>query len=532
MSKNSKGKGSRPRRRLPNTLPPGEAPAINAGVPAVDAHFECGRDDADIRIGGVPLLEYLEDCEMSWVIDLWLWMHKLDLSALLARYSPRGRKPNHPRIMLGLILYGMQLRQWSLRELEVLARRDVGAWLMCGGIQPDHSTLCDFINLHRETFEDANWCAGIFRQIASELGLKPGVLAIDGTVVESAASHLKLLSTEAAREAAAKAMQRARDAPGDAQLQVSAKHAEDVATAVEERSIRRAEKDGSREGSCIAPCDPDAVVQPRKDGVIRPSFKPSIGVIEGRFIVGLHVDPSNETSAVPLVIRQHQKVFGRSPSAVLLDAGYFCASIFVFAVADELNVLCPSGRALKDDEWEKNSQNKHFPKRLFVYQNEEDRYRCPAGHALELNYQSQDRHGNPTRTYLCRQCADCALREQCTDAKHGRTIKRYDGDELKEAMLELMRHPLAREQYKRRSAIVEPVFAELRERQNLRRFHRRGLRGARVEFSLHCLAFNLKRAGRLQAAVRILVLLFRLPDSAWRLAFVAAWINPEVLPNY
>src|SRR5205085_7265285 len=121
MTKHSKGKGSRPRRRLPDMVPTGERHVPDGEAPAADAHFECGKDAAEIRIGGVPLLKYLEDCELSWVIDLSRWIRKLDLSALRARYSARGRKPNHPRIMLGLILYGMQLRQWSLRELEVLA---------------------------------------------------------------------------------------------------------------------------------------------------------------------------------------------------------------------------------------------------------------------------------------------------------------------------------------------------------------------------------------------------------------------------
>jgi hypothetical protein len=43
----------------------------------------------------------------------------------------------------------------------------------------------------------------------------------------------------------------------------------------------------------------------------------------------------------------------------------------------------------------------------------------------------------------------------------------------------------------RRVHLVEPVFAELKERQGFKRYHRTGLRGARLEFSLHCLAFNL-----------------------------------------
>src|SRR5262249_38322305 len=75
----------------------------------------------------------------------------------------------------------------------------------------------------------------------------------------------------------------------------------------------------------------------------------------------------------------------------------------------------------------------------------------------------------------------------------GRTIQRYEGEELREAMVEVLAQPRARQKYRRRAVIAEPPFAELKHRQGLTRFHRRGLFGVRVEFALHCIAFNLKK---------------------------------------
>ena len=76
-------------------------------------------------------------------------------------------------------------------------------------------------------------------------------------------------------------------------------------------------------------------------------------------------------------------------------------------------------------------------------------------------------------------------------------------------MEQVFQQPAARERYARRSHIVEPVFAELKERQGLKRFRRRGTRGARLELSLHCLAFNLKRG---VVAVAVLALLALSPS--------------------
>ena len=78
----------------------------------------------EIFIGDQPLRAYLRQSEMSWVIRLGKLIARSDLSGFVSAYKPTGRKAIHPRILLGLIVYGMLDGQWSLRELEKLARRD------------------------------------------------------------------------------------------------------------------------------------------------------------------------------------------------------------------------------------------------------------------------------------------------------------------------------------------------------------------------------------------------------------------------
>ena len=83
----------------------------------------------------------------------------------------------------------------------------------------------------------------------------------------------------------------------------------------------------------------------------------------------------------------------------------------------------------------------------------------------------------------------------------------------------MLRQPAARAIYLRRSAIGEPSFAELRERQGLKRFHRRGLKSVRIEFALHRIALNRKKA------VSLFILWLRFPPASWHLlraAFVFA----------
>lgn len=64
--------------------------------------------------------------------------------------------------------------------------------------------------------------------------------------------------------------------------------------------------------------------------------------------------------------------------------------------------------------------------------------------------------------------------------------------------MQVLKDSRAQEKYRKRKSMVEPAFAEIKERQGLKRFHRRGLLKVRLEFALHCVAFNIKRASRLE----------------------------------
>jgi transposase len=110
---------------------------------------------------------------------IWITRH------FVRAYQPIGRRALHPRVMLGLVVYGIINRQLSLRGLEGLARRDVGAWWVCGGHQPDHSTIGKFIQLHAEILSQ-EFFVELVKSLMNKLHLAPGTVAADGTVIEAA----------------------------------------------------------------------------------------------------------------------------------------------------------------------------------------------------------------------------------------------------------------------------------------------------------------------------------------------------------
>lgn len=464
---------------------------------AGEGHF-LDDDPHKLWVADRRLERYLRDNEMEWVIRLRAELEQLDYSAALAVYEGSGRRALHPRTLIGLIVYGVLVRQWSLRDLEGLARRDVGAWWMCGGHQPDHSTIGKFIAVHSQWLSE-EFFISLVKHLVGKFKAKPGTVAGDGTVVEAASSYMRALRAEAAREAAVATLAQAAEHPEDKELREQAVAAAAVVRVTSERLADCQAHGGKREAVMIVPQEVEAAVQRGKDGRNRPSYKPSMLRHESGLIVAQQVHASSETAVLEAMLRQHQQVFGAAPAQLLVDAGYFSLAVIALAVTDNIDLLCPSGKRGNP----KRSPQGRFGKGDFRYVAERDVFQCPAGRELSYSDYARDQDGRRYRRYRGRQCADCALRSCCTTAATGRSVRRYEGDELKETMEVVMSQRQARKAYRRRAELAERPFAEHRERQGLRRFHRRGLRGVRLEFALHCAAFNLKLVVRGSAGLQL-----------------------------
>lgn len=100
------------------------------------------------------------------------------------------------------------------------------------------------------------------------------------------------------------------------------------------------------------------------------------------------------------------------------------------------------------------------------------------------------------RVYQAEQsdCATCPHQKRCCRSTTGqaRTITTDDKESLRQAMREKMAASEAKAIYRRRKAIVEPVFGHIKNG-GFRGFSLRGKEKAAGEFSLVCAAHNLKK---------------------------------------
>ena len=99
-----------------------------------------------------------------------------------------------------------------------------------------------------------------------------------------------------------------------------------------------------------------------------------------------------------------------------------------------------------------------FPKEEFHYDPDADTYTCPAGHLLKRRMYNRKRN---TYEYKASSvaCAGCALREQCTRSKDGRTLKRHRRQDALDSMLATAGSREAKRDIRTRQHLSERSFA-------------------------------------------------------------------------
>ena len=143
-----------------------------------------------------------------------------------------------------------------------------------------------------------------------------------------------------------------------------------------------------------------------------------------------------------------------------------------------------------------------FYRGSFRYEKQSDEYTCPASERLSF-FGTEIKRGRPIRIYRTHACVSCHLRTRCINSKDPTTLRRIARDEeeaLAEAMLQRVRSPEGVQRLRLRATSVEPVFGNLKANLGFRRFQLRGLRNARGEFALMCIAHNLNKLYRLMGA--------------------------------
>lgn len=445
-------------------------------------------DPSRILVGDGPLGDYLRSCGEVEVFRLREFLREQDWSEFEKSYRAGGRRAFAPVLMVGLIVYGLMLGRSSLRELEREARFNVRLWWLTGGVSPDHSVIGRFIARHGELL------GGVFfeeltARIVKECSGSGGDVAIDGGVVQAAATAYRLLRRESLERYQREAAEEVSENPQDEESGERLRQCEKLLQVLSSREESRRGESRKISDVVVCPSEPDAVYQPLKNKARRPSYKPSVAVNSQRVIVAWEVDPSSEQQALPKLLEQAMRVLPEGVDRVLMDGNYFCQAVAEPCRDGGIEMLSPPDRPRRGPYW---------PKQAFCYHFLGDYYLCPANEKLSFLTRGSSQ-GRAYRIYGTKACQQCPMLKSCTRSPRGRRIKRYELDSYLEQVAERMRRPQMQALYRKRMAWVEPVLGEIQHLQKLSRFRRRGLAQVRLEYGLHATAHNLRRWLKLSA---------------------------------
>lgn len=440
---------------------------------------------------------------VRFVADL---VEELDLAGLGFRMSPgaEGRPHFAPELLLGVWLYGWMERIRSTRGLEKALHTHVAFLWLAGGEKPDHVTLWRFFHDNRTALRK------LFKLVvkaSAKAGLVGFALhALDGTKLSAASStetalHRKGLEAELKRldervDEGMKEVVASEEAPAPEWRMPAGMYA----ATERKKEIRAALAQLDEAGQDhLNPGDPEARVLKTREG-LRLGYNAQIVVDHDSDMIvaeAVVTDATDHAQLVPMVAAV-EDTLGRAAEETVADKGYASAAQFAETERRHLPVLV----AVQDESSDKGA----YAKSKFRFEKDRNLYLCPRGEELPFEGHHRATTGKPAQDlYRCHNHA-CPVRGDCTTNKKGRAIKRLEGEDAVERQVAKLSSSKNKILYSLRKEIVEHVFGIVKAVDGFRRFTAWGLESAQAQWSLACLAVNVRkllphvRAGAFTAA--------------------------------
>jgi transposase len=414
-----------------------------------------------------------------FILDL---VTELDLGRIYRHYERelRGKPPHDPRMMVALLLYGYCTGVTSSRQIEKKTHEDIAFRVLSGDTHPDHVSVSEFRRVHLDAL------AQLFLQVlrlCQKAGLvKLGHVALDGTKIKANASKHKAMSYERMKESERALEQKVKalleraqqtDAREDAEygkdkrgdelpaelsrattrlerLRAAKRELEDEAKLAHEQAKKKAPSGGSSSGSDGGPELPSHRVPREEDG--SPTAKA-------------------------------QRNFTDPDSRIMVDGeGAFVQAYNAQIVVDDATQVIVA-QALTNQP----PDSEHA--RPLLEQARDNCGSAPTRASLDAGYFSEKNVLGLLALHIDPYIATGRN-------KHGQALPIRRGPlpvamTIKDWMAYRLSTPDGSAVYRRRKAIVEPVFGQIKQARGFRRFSLRGTHKARGEWSLVCAAHNL-----------------------------------------
>jgi transposase len=152
-------------------------------------------DPDQVLLMAPVLSEWIPEGDLAHFVSDLVESGTLDLSGIYDAYEDeRGYPPYDPRLMVKLLIYGYANGVMSSRKLERATYRDVAVRMLCADQHPDYRSIARFRKRHLDALGELFVQALRLCKEARLVGL--GMLALDGTKLRANASRHKAMSYE------------------------------------------------------------------------------------------------------------------------------------------------------------------------------------------------------------------------------------------------------------------------------------------------------------------------------------------------
>jgi transposase len=425
------------------------------------------------------------------------------------RESPEGRPNYASDHLLKVVLYGYFNRIRSFRKLEAACHEQMGLIWLTGRLVPDHNTLWRFWRENRRGLRRLLRLGVRAAMRANLVGL--ALHAADGTKMRAQASNDSAKSSEQVKELL-EALDRSIEQyfeeldragereQGQAGYELPEHWGEQMLRREQLREL--AQQMEIEERSSIGQLEREArFMKTRSEGTVLAYNAQSVVDEQSGLIVAADViGEGNDNHALVPMLEQVEENLGEVAQQTVADAGYFSGEQLEAAEGKRYPIL------VNESEEGKSGTGSEYHASRFVYDEQKDCCICPRGQELRFRGQKTGPRGELLREYHCGQYKQCPVRWTCSKEKRGRTIRLGVHHQAIRRQRQKREEPGARALMSQRKRIVEPVFGLIRAVMEFRRFSVAGIEATRVQWSLVCTAFNLRRlyphwvTGRLQFA--------------------------------
>ena len=208
----------------------------------------------------------------------------------------------------------------------------------------------------------------------------------------------------------------------------------------------------------ISTTDPDASVTRHSSGKSKLRYKTHRAVDERcEVITATKITPGSVDDSYVLkeMIETHEQNTQKKIDTVVGDNKYGTIDNFLLSHDLGIKAHMPS---FEEAHRGSGRQKGIFPKEVFSYDPDTETFICPAGETLRRrSYNKKRRHYEYRAS--AKTCARCKLREKCTQAKDGRSLKRHIRQDELNIILEKAKGKGAKRDIKHRQDLSERSFA-------------------------------------------------------------------------